>query len=259
MRRIKTAGTPINCLLLLAITFGTGLSGQIRADQNANWYQIEVIIFSQQDLYQDEQSPTNITLQYPQNWHRLGDDTVEEQPSIHRVQEDLKLGPEEYTLNRTAGYRVLAHMAWRQPGMEQAKTPWIIVSGGHRHGSHHELEGSLRLVLNRHLHVQADLWKTSFASISGTVSTSPNNANQPDIWPQLPIQPWLIEDRTLSQSLPGTAAATVNRIENRHPPVKKISVLKQSKQVDLNELTYLDHPEMGVLVLVTRHTSTVAD
>ena len=67
MKPLKTAGMPFKCLLLLAVTLSTSLSEQTRADQNEDWYQVELIVFSQQDLYRDEQHPTNITLEYPEN------------------------------------------------------------------------------------------------------------------------------------------------------------------------------------------------
>ncbi|WP_297188253.1 CsiV family protein [uncultured Porticoccus sp.] len=267
MRPLKTAGMPFNCLLLLAVTLSTSLSDQTRADPNEDWYQVELIVFSQQDLYQDEQHPTNIRLQYPENWQRLENDTSTsadnpqpaEQLLIRLEKEDFSLGPDEYTLNRAAGYRVLTHMAWRQPGLGQAQSPWIIVSGGHRHGNHHELEGSIRLVVTRYLHIQADLWKTSFATTAGTGTASPGNPDRPDSWPQLPVKPWLAALPVPGDASPAAAIDTSSPVDRRHPPVKKIIVLNQSEQVDLNKLTYLDHPEMGVLVLVTRHTSAAAD
>lgn len=266
MRPLKTAGMPFRCLLLLAFASSTSLSGQTRAEANEDWYQVELIVFSQQDLYQAEQHPTNITLQYPENWQRLENDTStsadnprpEEQPLVRLGKKDFKLGPDEYSLNRAAGYRVLAHLAWRQPGLGKAHSPWIIVSGGHRHGNHHELEGSIRLVVTRYLHIQADLWKTSFDG-TGADSASPDNPSKSDNWPQLPVKPWVIAPSTLGNTSPVTTIDTNSHVGERHPPVKKIVALKQSEQVDLDKLTYLDHPEMGVLVLVTRHTSPATD
>ena len=267
MKPLKTAGMPFKCLLLLAVTLSTSLSEQTRADQNEDWYQVELIVFSQQDLYQNERHPTNITLEYPQNWQRLESDTSTsadnprpaEQSLIPLETKDFSLGPDEYTLSRAAGYRVLTHIGWRQPALGQAQSPWIIVSGGHRHGNYYELEGSIRLVVTRYLHIQADLWKTSFASTPGTGGALPGNPGRPDSWPQLPVKPWLAALPVSGDASPVTTINTNSPADQRHPPIKKIVVLNQSEQVDLNKPTYLDHPEMGVLVLVTHHTWATAD
>lgn len=268
MRPLRTTGMPLRYLLLLAATLiSTSLSEQTRANPNEDWYQVELIVFSQQDLYQNEQHPTNITLEYPENWQRLESEASTsadnlrpaEQSLIPLETKDFSLGPDEYTLNRAAGYRVLTHIAWRQPALGQAQSPWIIVSGGHRHGNHHELEGSIRLVVTRYLHIQADLWKTSFASTSGTGGALPGNPNRPGSWPQLPVKPWLAALPVSGDATPVTTIVTNSPTDQRHPPIKKIVVLNQSEQVDLNKPTYLDHPEMGILVLVTHHTSAMAD
>ena len=267
MRPLRTAGMPFRYLLFLAVTLSTSLAEQTRADQNEDWYQVELIVFSQQDLYQNERHPTNITLEYPQNWQRLESDTSTsadnprpaEQSLIPLETKDFSLGPDEYTLSRAAGYRVLTHIGWRQPGLGQAQSPWIIVSGGHRHGNHHELEGSIRLVVTRYLHIQADIWKTSFASTPGTGGALPGNPVRPDNWPRLPVKPWLSALPVSDDASPVTTIDTNSSVDQRHPPIKKIVVLNQSEQVDLNKPTYLDHPEMGVLVLVTHHTSATAD
>lgn len=267
MRPLRTTGMPLRYLLLLAATLiSTSLSEQTRANPNEDWYQVELIVFSQQDLYQNEQHPTNITLEYPQNWRRLESEASTsadnlrpaEQSLIPLETKDFSLGPDEYTLNRAAGYRVLTHIAWRQPALGQSQSPWIIVSGGHRHGNHHELEGSIRLVVTRYLHIQADLWKTSFATTSEAGGTSPGNLSLADSWPQLPVKPWLVTSNTPAEASPIGTINTYSRVDEHHPPIKKIIVLNQSERVDLNKLTYMDHPELGVLVLVTRHTRSAA-
>lgn len=264
MRRFsQLAIIPFRFWLLLATALTTSLPNQTEADQNTEWYQVEVIVFSQQDLFQNEQYPTNIRLHYPENWRQLDNhaftpaDTqrpAAEQPFTRLAQTEFKLGPDDYALNRAAGYRVLAHMAWRQPGLGQQQSPWIIVSGGHPNGNRHELEGSIRLVLTRYLHIQADLWKTSFGETPRVGSISANNRDQQDSWPKLPAQPWLIATSAPDNYTRTATTNTSSPTDERHTPIKKIIALKQSERVNLNELTYLDHPEMGVLVLVTRHT-----
>ncbi|MEH6466791.1 MAG: CsiV family protein, partial [Porticoccus sp.] len=177
----------------------------------------------------------------------------------------LKLGPDNYALKRAPGYKPLYHKAWRQQGLDFKHSPWILIQGGEKFGNHHELEGSIRLVRNRYLHIQANLWKARFSSLapSLTMETVQSDTATPGIyspenlasekssltWPTLP-------------NLPGTEIPeelTPSTLNNAKFQVSDIITLEQSSRVSRDEITYLDHPEMGVLVLVSKYEKESVD
>jgi hypothetical protein len=261
--------------------------------ETPDWYQVEVLIFSQQDLYGDERHVTNINLQYPDNIRRLalptdnnlasGQSNVENSPLnlgqsvagdafLDLPNNMLAMTDEHRRLNRAPGYRVLYHKAWRQPGLGTTEAPWVLIQGGETFGDHHELEGSVRLVRNRYLHFQANLWKTKFGPIETyspasfpsqtssdkntgnsyqSTETSTDKTHHPEAtpWPPLPNGPSF----TKSSSEPELIASTHPREEGTKYRVTDITTLNQTSRISRQEYTYLDHPNMGVIIYVTKY------
>lgn len=215
------------------------------AKKKIRWYKVEMIIFSQQDLFNDERHISDIELSYPNNLRRLTDSpAAPSQPFVSLPKNEMTLMPDHTSLNHAAGYRVLYHKMWRQPGFGIKDSPWILVQGGKATGDHHELEGSIRLVRNRHLHIQTDLWKTKFISPntqSNFISTDQQS------WPSLPPKPGFGNQAGESQ-IEGHQLERNTASNN----ISDIVTLKQSTRLTRNELTYMDHPNMGVIVRVTR-------
>ena len=237
-------------LALVSVCF-TALSAESFAEdekpvkKKIRWYKVEIIIFSQQDLFNDERHITDIELSYPDNIRSLIDSPANpSQPFIALPKDEMKLMPDRISLDRAPGYRVLYHKMWRQPGFGIKDSPWILVQGGKATGDHHELEGSIRLVRNRHLHIQTDLWKTKF--ISPNTQPSFISADQQS-WPSLPPKPDFGNQAGESQI--GGHQIERNVAFNN---ISDIVTLKQSTRLTRNELTYMDHPNMGIIVQVTR-------
>lgn len=289
MKKIRQQLAPL-ALLLAAACGGSGVHAE-----TTDWYQVEILVFSQQDLFGDENHVTNIDLRYPDNILELtsasDSGSAPDQPGVevpssvtnHAISGEafhdlannlLKMTDEHRRLDRAPGYRVLYHKAWRQPGLGTAEAPWVLVQGGETYGDHHELEGSVRLVRNRYLHIQANLWKTKFGQVlpSSTLTiTPPINSNknsttdyQPtpapteqgheadtSAWPPLPPLPR--SQFAPSTAEPGSTISTSGRKEATKYRVNDIVTLKQTSRVSRQEYTYLDHPNMGVIVYVSKH------
>ncbi len=201
-----------------------------------NWYQVEVLIFSQQDSYGNELPYYNVVLGYPTPLTTFSADSAATQDSPYQQLDKgaRQLNPDAYTLNRSGPYKVLFHEAWRQPGLGRAQTPWLQIAGGRRLGNHWQLEGSLRLYLESYLHLQTHLWQVRFAT-----QHSDNNP-----WPPLPPPPGLVGSQIDGEG---------------QPPIDEINTLRQSQRLQLGKIYYLDHPKMGVLVKVIRDPQSTAD
>ncbi len=262
--------------------------------EDTPWYQIEILIFSQQDLYREEKHRMDVQLSYPDNWRNLYDPSSPQNRIVNTAsletdsvlnpnvstsslaeadiesyaalpQNSLKLGPDHHALKRAPGYKPLYHKAWRQQGLDFQHSPWILLQGGEQYGNHHELEGSIRLVKNRYLHIQANLWKARFASLAPSLvmetvhsdtatpgiysPKSPVSKESSLIWPTLPDLP----DTEVSEEF---IPSTLNSAKFQ---VADIITLEQSSRVFRDEVTYLDHPEMGVLVLVSKYEKESVD
>ncbi|MBC53625.1 MAG: hypothetical protein CMQ34_07275 [Gammaproteobacteria bacterium] len=115
-------------------------------------------------------------------------------------------------LNESSAYRVLTHMAWRQPVMRGSDATPIVVAGGRQYGDQHELAGTLTIRFNQsrdRVMLDTDLRLARFSAGQQT---------------DAPEQP---------------------RFD-----VTEVFPMQDSRAMRSNEFHYLDHPAMGVLVQV---------
>jgi len=136
-------------------------------------------------------------------------------------------------LRRSADHRLLFHGLWRQPVLAPADASPIYISGGLQYGGQHELQGSITIRFNDNADrvvIDADLWLAEFR----LVPTADND------W-KLPPLP--TGSRIQIDSLPAdgpTLDYTVTRVFQ----------FKQSRDMRSREFHYLDHPAMGLVILV---------
>lgn len=257
-------------LTLVLLSMGLKPAFAEEPKKKVDWYQVEVIIFSQQDLFNEEKHKKDIELAFPENIRLLqNSDTelktetqltsTEQHPYLVLPENLMAMVPDRNRLRRAPGYRVLFHKAWRQPGLGRTESSWIFIQGGNKTNSRHELEGSFRLVRNRYLHVQANLWKTKFSATGTQFAqpvTLPSGTGQLQ-WPLLPSLPAFNSEGEYSDTK-DTKDEKELAIERKTqtkstPATSDIVILNQSTRVTRNELTYLDHPNMGAIVLVTKY------
>jgi len=139
-------------------------------------------------------------------------------------------------IDQSPDHRLLFHAVWRQPVLNRVQSTGIYVQGGAQYGTHHELEGSLRFSydVNR-VDIEARLWLASFASATelalGTFPDSPR---------QLPILP---DTPALDKS------SSTRRFDSQYS-ITDLAFMEQMRAMVSNDLHYLDHPEIGVIVEV---------
>lgn len=142
-------------------------------------------------------TPLDSARQDPDGWTRLPE-------SEHRL---TALAD---ALRRSANYRPLAHVRWRQGVLAPTASPSIdftALTGRTQEEAMPRVDGSLRLSVARYLHLETDLR--------------------------------LVEDQPYAAQEPGTS----------------VIPLRQSRRMRSGELHYIDHPRMGILVLVTPYTA----
>ncbi len=123
-------------------------------------------------------------------------------------------------------HRILYHAVWRQPVLNKVQARAILISGGDHFDAHSELEGSLTISYNiNRVDVDARLWRNSFNIVS-------------DIEWNVPLQP-LAEFTDFSEDT-DSFGLVINQV---YPMV-------ETRQMISNELHYLDHPALGMLIEV---------
>ena len=192
------------------------------APSHERLYQIELIVFSRSEANPQEQWPSNIKLIYPENLLSLkseGNDEFAMLPANERL-----LNPQAATLARSGSYTLLYHQAWRQ--MIYGRKTNIAISGGKVFNGHQELEGSISLSVAQYLKIQTNLWLTQFV---------PAGTNITDVFPELPTNP---------------SASAVEGEKTQDYLIKRIVKLNQDRSMRSNEVHYIDHPLLGVIVKI---------
>jgi hypothetical protein len=137
------------------------------------------------------------------------------------------------SIDGAADHRLLWHKAWRQPIEARGQTPAVFVLGGDMRGVHGELEGSLRLVDNAGgAMLDINVWLNEFRA-GPAVTQSPAAAEEWKI-PELAFPP------ELTAATPDQAPWELSAVWQ----------LAQTRELGVNQLYYLDHPAIGVLIQV---------
>ncbi len=175
-------------------------------------------------------------------------------------------------IRRERGVKILFHETWLQPILALDDAPAVLIKGGENFGEHAELEGSITLSLSRYLHIHTDLWLTSFVA---------NYGQQDEHWPDLPTQPRPVDlsdlgtgevklDNPLSrlsetntgfelsfeqneqnlQAQNTESFTDYSKLTERPYLINEIITLTQKRRMRSEELHYIDHPRMGILIKI---------
>ncbi|MYM62133.1 CsiV family protein [Pseudomaricurvus sp. HS19] len=230
------------------------------AQETAPWYKVEVVLFKY--LYPDENEAwrKDINLSYPINWVTLADPgqpgatNTPARTFITLPQEQLQLTKEAGHLARSRGMRVLLHTGWSQPVGNREEAPAVVIAAGEKFGDHSELEGNISVGVSRYLHVSTNLWLTRFAHNVG-------QNQEGEAWPQLPLRPDAAAEKYAQLYSRDTGSlweddASANQLltlteaeEQPYVPAQ-VALMQQSRRMRSKELHYIDHPLMGVLILI---------
>ena len=140
-------------------------------------------------------------------------------------------------------FRILFHALWEQPVYKADAAPHVLVRGGQEYGRRRELEGLLQLSLSRYLHLETDLRLSTYRKGRQGSSDWPLPAAPPlpDTDAELPAG----RIRQVVQVLEGLWQEASNDLM-----VLRTVHMRQHRRMRSNELHYLDHPLLGMLVLV---------
>ena len=210
-----------------------------------------------------------------------------ETPRITLNDTDKILSGERRRIARRSGYRVLFHEAWRQPLIPADESASILITGGDKVENHFELEGSIKLSLSRFLHIETNLWRNFFVPNYGqelaywpalpdvpepiktpnidlmTVSVSDsdifsNNTADDSFQFNTSYGSQRSESLNLDLNTDLDSKAANNSILGLEQNlqletanlVNEIFTLRQKRRMRSQELHYIDHPRLGILVKI---------
>lgn len=183
-----------------------------------------------------------------------------------------RLGQAVNKIVAQADFRLLFHGAWRQVIGRRHQSASLLIRGGDAYDQHYELEGSINLSVERYLHINTDLWLSTFER---------NISGEQQLWPVLPPVPLQQATATnprsslftaglsdqqpmtfnttgestlgdsLQQSLQNSYDSLFADMRANQYTVKQTVVMRQHRRMRSNELHYIDHPLMGLLIKVT--------
>ncbi len=173
-------------------------------------------------------------------------------------------------------YRLLFSGSWPQKLNPRASATPILIQGGDPVGQHFELEGYIKIALERYLHIDTDLWLSDFGQGAAILQhaegfapseeelqaarrsefpalPTPFPVNDPDFQPRQEQEE--NQDDALSSD-PETEARPASNLDllsanDSSYFVERTVVLRQNRRMRSGEVHYLDHPMFGVLVKIT--------
>ncbi len=150
------ARLPVAGLLLLIAGHAGGAGDPADVGEQAPMYDVEVVIFRN---LSPQAGGEHWPVRAPEEIRQYGDgfDTRPVGAGIEELaREAWTLDDIAAALQRSGGYEVLVHAAWRQAGLDRSLArPWQVPDGIQRAG--YELHGTIRLVRERYLHLDLDL------------------------------------------------------------------------------------------------------
>ncbi|MFT7222415.1 MAG: hypothetical protein ACI8Z1_004041 [Candidatus Azotimanducaceae bacterium] len=144
------------------------------------------------------------------------------------------------SVNRSSRFTLLSHDSWVQPVGAEDQT--VMIQTGKRYNDQYEVEGTLAFSRSRFLHVDTNLWFTRFEP-RGTTA----NPYRADITSTL-------DDATLKTH---EALVEVERERDQYYPAQQY-VMAQSRRMRSDELHYLDHPLIGIVIRINQYGRDIA-
>lgn len=184
-------------------------------------YTIEMIVFERPDA-PVEAASLDRSPRYPNNRRLLDRDVkrgnLKTVPTLNAA--SLSLTSDAARL-RQRGYSVLFHEAWTQY-VNASSDPAVVILGGDNIGGIRELSGYVSVYVKRYLHFQSNLWLVNSQISSDDVFS-------------------LIEIPSPVSNQPVQGAN-----------ISSISQIKTSRKMRSAQLHYIDHPQFGILVQITK-------
>ncbi len=242
----------IRLALFVTALLSSGLSLNLQAAE-APWYQVEVLVFANEDpsVLDDEFWPTELSVPDSPKSIRLKNPTSTAQSfsAFERLPGSaLLFNNEKQRINRYDSFRVLFHAGWLQPVTSAKYSRKIhIKSGDILDNGMYELEGYISIDKGRYLHFRPNLYHSRHLSPSEAAVLQHAEAQPPQQFTALNG-----EEAPQAQEV-SAPIAEIPAVTSEASPFSTEFLtinMNQGRRMRSKEIHYLDHPLMGVLVLM---------
>lgn len=145
----------LRCLLLVA---GLLLALPLAAADKQPMYDVEVLVFSRPNADTGSEhwpDRSELLREDPEEARTLGEPSATGEPFRLLPAESLQLTREYERLAAASGIEPIIHLGWVQPGLARNLSVPVYVEGSTETGG--SVDGTLRVILSRYLHVETDL------------------------------------------------------------------------------------------------------
>ncbi|MEJ2531531.1 MAG: CsiV family protein [Halioglobus sp.] len=184
------------------------------------------------------------------------------QPFVVLPASELEFAAKTAYMRRHGPYRILFHQAWLQPFREGQDGPSIILDRSGDEEQWPRLQGSIRLSLSRYLHLETNLWLNTTGEYLPGQWRMPAPPLAP---PSLIVEGLVPEAETAEEPYFVTpedeaviAGDSLQEPEDAYP-FRHAVLLKQKRRMRSEEVHYLDHPLLGVVVKMTPYEWEAGD
>ena len=226
------------------------------------------------DSIVDARGVQTITLPTDSPAENIPDIPRQEEPSgallespVEAESEQLPITPEPFTLRplselefrgkaaymqRTGRFKTLFHQTWLQPMRDEEQTLPIIIDRSGDEQNWPRLQGSVKLYLSRYLHIETNLWLNTHGDYLPADWLMPAPPLGPEsliiIEPPAPLTDgFFTSDREPEQPVDNEGLP----LAEETGPVygwRHAIVMDQKRRMRSNEVHYIDHPMLGVVV-----------
>lgn len=237
----------ITLLRTFAISFAILLSVSAQAN---DWFKVEVIVFANEDssgIYDEHWPDINEIPEKPRTVALEASNSPDEIIDGYRklTGSALSLHGEKNLLRKSGKYRVLYHSGWLQPvAHTQNPRPIRIRAGEILDNGMYELDGYIAVGRGRYLHFRPDLFHSRRLSPAQAekLNQMHNKSDSTDPENSTTALPSDLNSVT-SSAEPSSPLGMFPEI----PEVLTVN-LNQARRMRSEELHFIDHPLMGVLV-----------
>ena len=267
-------------LLLTLLLFPTLL----QAATEERWYQVELLLFSNNNsnYHRSELWPIDYSEPQIENSLELGKAAKKggKTPQAFALlpSEELKLGGAAARIKRAPDMNLELHLGWLQPGLAEDKAVAIHIYDGmlkdiknrksavqakkpENNGVEEQrpkLDGTLRLILSRYLHLESDLiWRDPLSAEElalrralPVITDSNEETSDGSAVAVMPAEDAMAHEATGETPQEKSEAPLITHHVYR---------MQQSRRMRSNETHYLDHPRFGIVARVTPYEPEKAE
>lgn len=203
--------------------------------QTESLYRVELLVFSYPAGGTSEQWEATPELAYPKSARPLiktpSPDLMLPTPFATLPATQRELAGKAAEMQRSGRYHILFHETWIQPIDSAAESMPLVLDSSGDGGEWPTLQGTINLYTAPDLTLDTNLW----------LNTQGEYLHSAWRMPPPPLGPASLERQTASATAP----------QHRNYPFRHAVLLKQTQRMRSDEISYVDHPMLGVIAKVT--------